>query len=97
MAVFPPGEAREDWKILRAASEAAGRKLPYDSLREVRQRLIAVNPVFGAVDTQAAGEWGAFGADGAMASAPFVGLGGREFLHDGSHHPRLGDDGAVRQ
>jgi NADH-quinone oxidoreductase subunit G len=72
MAVFPPGEAREDWKILRAASEAAGRKLPYDSLREVRQRLIAVNPVFGAVDTQAAGEWGAFGADGAMASAPFV-------------------------
>ncbi|MGO4724379.1 MULTISPECIES: NADH-quinone oxidoreductase subunit NuoG [unclassified Inquilinus] len=72
MAVFPPGEAREDWKILRAASEALGRKLPYDSLREVRQRLVAVNPVFGATDSQAAGEWGAFGAEGAMASAPFV-------------------------
>ncbi|MFE0753420.1 NADH-quinone oxidoreductase subunit NuoG [Inquilinus sp. NPDC058860] len=72
MAVFPPGEAREDWKILRAASEAMGRKLPYDSLREVRQRLVAVNPVFGAPDTQGAGEWGAFGAEGAMGSAPFV-------------------------
>ena len=72
MAVFPPGEAREDWKILRAASEAMGRKLPYDSLREVRQRLVAVNPVFGAPDTQGPGEWGAFGAEGPMAAAPFV-------------------------
>ena len=72
MAVFPPGEAREDWKILRAASEAMGRKLPYDSLREVRQRLVAVNPVFGTPDVQAAGEWGAFGAEGAMGSAPFA-------------------------
>jgi NADH-quinone oxidoreductase subunit G len=72
MAVFPPGEAREDWKILRAASEAMGRKLPYDSLREVRQRLVAVNPVFGTPDVQAAGAWGAFGAEGAMGSAPFA-------------------------
>lgn len=72
MAVFPPGEAREDWKILRAASEAIGRKLPYDSLREVRQRLVVVNPVFGSIDTQAAGEWGAFGAEGAMGLAPFA-------------------------
>lgn len=72
MAVFPPGEAREDWKILRAASDVLGHKLPYDSLREVRQRLVAVNPVFGAPDTRAAGEWGAFGAEGAMGTAPFV-------------------------
>ncbi|WP_026870394.1 NADH-quinone oxidoreductase subunit NuoG [Inquilinus limosus] len=72
MAVFPPGEAREDWKILRAASEVMGRKLPYDSLRDVRQRLVAVNPVFGSIDTQAPGEWGAFGAEGPMGSAPFA-------------------------
>ncbi|MGL4964498.1 MAG: NADH-quinone oxidoreductase subunit NuoG [Inquilinus sp.] len=72
MAVFPPGEAREDWKILRAASEAMGRKLPYDSLREVRQRLVAVNPVFGTPDVQAAGAWGAFGAEGVMGTAPFA-------------------------
>ena len=32
LAVFPPGEAREDWKILRALSEALGRTLPLDTL-----------------------------------------------------------------
>ena len=31
-AVFPPGDAREDWAILRALSEALGAKLPFDSL-----------------------------------------------------------------
>ncbi|MBX9702246.1 MAG: NADH-quinone oxidoreductase subunit NuoG, partial [Acetobacteraceae bacterium] len=47
LAVFPPGEAREDWKILRAASAVLGRPLPYDSLEAVRARLVAANPVFG--------------------------------------------------
>src|SRR4029077_9345143 len=31
-AAFPPGEAREDWAIMRALSEALGKKLGYDSL-----------------------------------------------------------------
>ena len=31
-AAFPPGDAREDWAILRALSDVLGRKLPYDSL-----------------------------------------------------------------
>ncbi|KAK0411617.1 hypothetical protein QR680_005748 [Steinernema hermaphroditum] len=43
-AVAPPGEARHDWKILRALSEVAGQKLPYDDLPEVRQRLAQVAP-----------------------------------------------------
>src|SRR4029079_13557833 len=46
LAVYPPGEAREDWKIIRAASEVLGKRLPYDSLDAVRERLAAVNPVF---------------------------------------------------
>ncbi|MFZ4407022.1 MAG: NADH-quinone oxidoreductase subunit NuoG [Paracraurococcus sp.] len=46
LAVYPPGEAREDWKIIRAASEVLGNRLPYDSLDAVRARLAAVNPVF---------------------------------------------------
>ena len=37
-AVFPPGEAREDWTILRALSDALGHKLPYDSLGQLRRR-----------------------------------------------------------
>ena len=46
LAVYPPGEAREDWKILRAASEVLGKRLPYDALDGVRARLAEVNPVF---------------------------------------------------
>src|SRR5204862_3016104 len=38
-ASFPPGEAREDWAILRALSEVLGHKLPYDSLGTLRQSL----------------------------------------------------------
>jgi NADH-quinone oxidoreductase subunit G len=45
-ALYPPGEAREDWKILRAFSELIGRPLPYDDLDGVRARLAEVNPVF---------------------------------------------------
>ncbi len=46
-AVFPPGEAREDWTIIRALSEIMGRTLPYDDLNALRERIEAANPVFG--------------------------------------------------
>ncbi len=49
LGVFPPGEAREDWRIIRAFSEAIGRTLPYDSLEALRARLEQVNAVFGRV------------------------------------------------
>jgi len=45
-ATMPPGEAREDWTILRAISDVLGHRLPYDSLDALRERLAAVNPVF---------------------------------------------------
>jgi NADH-quinone oxidoreductase subunit G len=38
-ASFPPGDAREDWAILRALSDVLGRKLAYDSLAQLRQAL----------------------------------------------------------
>lgn len=38
-AIFPPGEAREDWKILRALSEVLGQPLPYDSLAQLRAKM----------------------------------------------------------
>ncbi len=71
-AVFPPGDAREDWTIVRALSEALGRKLPYDSLRDVRAGLIAANPIFAHIDEIVPANWGAFGRDGAIDPAPFV-------------------------
>ncbi len=38
-AVFPPGDAREDWAIIRALSEVIGRPLPFNNLHELHQRL----------------------------------------------------------
>ncbi len=46
-SVSPPGEAREDWAILRAFSAVLGKSLPYDDLNGVRVRLEAASPVFG--------------------------------------------------
>ena len=46
-AVFAPGEAREDWAILRAVSELAGKKLPFDSYDELRSKMIAEYPQLG--------------------------------------------------
>jgi NADH-quinone oxidoreductase subunit G len=71
-ASFPPGEAREDWAILRALSERLGKTLPYDSMDQVRARLIAVNKSFAALDQQAAGGWGAFGKAGPTSDAAFA-------------------------
>jgi NADH-quinone oxidoreductase subunit G len=48
-ALYPPGEAREDWKILRAFSDMVGHTLPYDTIDALRARLEQVNPVFGRV------------------------------------------------
>ena len=50
LATFPPGEAREDWAILRAFSAAVGHTLPYDGLAALRARLEQVNPVFARTD-----------------------------------------------
>jgi NADH-quinone oxidoreductase subunit G len=43
-AAFPPGDAREDWAIFRALSDVLGKKLPYDSLSQLRQALFAAYP-----------------------------------------------------
>jgi NADH-quinone oxidoreductase subunit G len=75
--VFPKGEAREDWAILRALSERVGARLAYDSLDELRRQLFADHPSFGRIDhvdgpAGAAGlDLGALGAGGALSDAPF--------------------------
>jgi NADH-quinone oxidoreductase subunit G len=46
-AAFPPGDAREDWSILRAVSELAGKTLPFDSFTQLRQQMIAEFPQLG--------------------------------------------------
>jgi NADH-quinone oxidoreductase subunit G len=54
-AAFPPGEAREDWAIARALSEAMGKRLPYDSLAALRQAMFKAVPHLIRVDRIEAG------------------------------------------
>jgi NADH-quinone oxidoreductase subunit G len=46
-AAFPPGEAREDWAILRAVSELTGKALPFDTFAELRKQMVAEFPQLG--------------------------------------------------
>jgi NADH-quinone oxidoreductase subunit G len=71
LAVFPPGDAREDWTIIRALSDALGHTLPYNTPAGVRTCLTAKSPVFSALDRIVPAQWGPFGAEGAMDAAPF--------------------------
>ncbi|NNG03278.1 MAG: NADH-quinone oxidoreductase subunit G [Inquilinus sp.] len=71
-AVFPPGEAREDWKILRAFSDRVGRTLPYDSLEQLRGHMAQVAPRLARIDEIEPAEWQAFGKAGKMDAAPFA-------------------------
>jgi len=49
-AIFPPGEAREDWTILRALSAVLGQALPFDSLQELRGKMYAAHPHLALLD-----------------------------------------------
>jgi NADH-quinone oxidoreductase subunit G len=72
LAVFPPGEAREDWTILRALSAVLGKPLAYDDLRQLRQQLYKVAPRFQRLNSVEPAAWGSFGREGAIAADPFV-------------------------
>jgi NADH-quinone oxidoreductase subunit G len=59
-AVHPPGQAKEDWRIIRSLSEELGYPLPYDTLPELRQRLEQINPIFGTVNQIIPAPWKIF-------------------------------------
>jgi NADH-quinone oxidoreductase subunit G len=71
-AVFPPGEAREDWKILRALSGALGHPLPFDTLSELRHRMWQAHPILAETDHVVRAPWGAFGEPGPIDPTPFA-------------------------
>jgi NADH-quinone oxidoreductase subunit G len=74
-AGFPPGEAREDWAILRALSDVLALRLPFDSITELRKALFAAHPHMAGVDAIAAGDVAAVKSlaalGGATDKAPF--------------------------
>ena len=56
-ASFPPGEAKENWAILRALSAELGATLPYDSIAQLRQALVAAHPHLANIDKVAENDW----------------------------------------
>ena len=81
-AVFPPGDAREDWTILRALSDVLGRTLPYNDIGALRRRMATVNAAFGEPGEAVPAVWGAFGAAGALDEAAFVSPIGNFYMTD---------------
>jgi NADH-quinone oxidoreductase subunit G len=77
-ASFPPGEAKEDWAILRALSDVLGKRLPYDNLEALRAAIVADAPHFAniaAAPVHAGADpavWSAVGAEGPL--DPALGL-----------------------
>ena len=71
-ALFPPGNAREDWTIIRALAERLGCSLNYDDLSGIRRRLGDVNSIFKHSDQVKPSQWSPFGRPGPIDSMPFL-------------------------
>ena len=69
-ASFPPGDAREDWAILRALSDVLGHRLPYDSLVQLRQALFKAHPHLQRIDRITAGDIGEVKALASLGGTP---------------------------
>ena len=75
-AAFAPGEAREDWAILRALSAHLGAQLPYDSFAALNRAMVAAVPHLGEIDQIVPADPAALGAlageGGTLDDAPFA-------------------------
>ena len=61
-AAFPPGEAREDWTIIRALAGRLGINLGFDSIDELREAMFEVAPHFADQDEIKLARWAKFGS-----------------------------------
>ena len=68
LATFPPGEAKEDWAILRKLSDVLGHKLSFESLVDVRERMAEINDIFETIDEVKPQKWKKFGGKGEVNS-----------------------------
>ncbi|HZV85159.1 MAG TPA: molybdopterin-dependent oxidoreductase, partial [Brevundimonas sp.] len=74
-AVFPKGQAKDDWAILRALSAMVGQTLPYDTIDSLRVKLMADHPTFGRIDYLPAPtmfDVGSLGAKGDLGDVAFA-------------------------
>jgi NADH-quinone oxidoreductase subunit G len=70
-AVSPVGEAREDWKIIRALSDKIGKPLAYNTLAQLRARLVGEFAQFAKIGQVTPALWGKFGTKGDVRKHPF--------------------------
>ncbi|MBC8037986.1 MAG: NADH-quinone oxidoreductase subunit G [Rhizobiales bacterium] len=74
-AAFPPGDAREDWAILRALSDALSAKLPWNNIAELRAAMYTIAPHLARLDQLTPANAGELAdlakAEGKMSSEPF--------------------------
>ncbi|MGB0630215.1 MAG: NADH-quinone oxidoreductase subunit NuoG [Alphaproteobacteria bacterium] len=70
-ATFPPGDAREDWAILRALSDVLGKTLPYNNIVELRAHMVQAAPALAEIDSLTPSSWRDYGKSGEMDAAPF--------------------------
>ncbi|HBU53206.1 MAG TPA: NADH-quinone oxidoreductase subunit G, partial [Sulfitobacter sp.] len=68
-ASFAPGQAKENWAILRALSAELDAKLPFDSLAALRKALVADVPHLGNIDQVAENAWQPV-AQGSLGDSP---------------------------
>jgi len=72
-AIFAPGEAKEDWTILRALSNHIEQPLPFNNIAELRTQMAESYPRLGVFDEVEIAEWGGFGgAAHNVTDEPFV-------------------------
>ncbi|MEC7211566.1 MAG: molybdopterin-dependent oxidoreductase, partial [Pseudomonadota bacterium] len=69
-AAFPPGEAREDWTIIRALAGRLGINLGFDTLAELREAMFELVPHFADADDVKGARWAKFGSRAKLTSAP---------------------------
>ena len=72
LAAFPPGDAREDWTIIRALSQVLEKPIPCNDLRGVRSMLVDANPSFMNIDIAVSATWKEFGTAGEVSDLPFA-------------------------
>ena len=70
-AADAPGDAKDDWRIIRALSDVLGLTLPYDDLSSLRQAMDDDNNIFNVLDEVVPAQWNGAGTEGKLGKAAF--------------------------
>ena len=69
-ATFPPGDAKDDWAIIRAVSAVVNKTLSFDSADACHQAMVEAVPHLGDVDEITPAKWVKFGSSAKLTTAP---------------------------